>query len=482
MPNSQAPAHWSKDFVEHLRTVHFTLVALCVGLIVLASFPSKTEIQAAHEQALEILEVTNNWKTDLFDAEAKKITESIMTTNPQSAVIYQKPETIGGITMDNPLPARFAFTYDNKKTLRPEFHARTWALKDDIASDLRPGFGTEIDAEFHVKKPSSINSFQRLWDSLLKAGSIEVPLMPIECFVGSTMELKDHHSGSRSCEIRTLDASHNAESLQMYFNDGIKEGFLFSSFSQNAPHTPYPWTGEFTNIQGFGDLRTDLANGRSDWVVAIPIQNFASIPFDEQQILIQRQPKDWTKKYKLSFKDAFRDLAALDESFEYSEIRAAERILDAEAKRTGDAFEAAGLKIPAEIAVRCGVLLILAVQLYMLIHLRELGNRLDREAGFEVAWIGVYTSELARGMLFTSLLLLPLCTVLVLDIRGFAITEDSWRAWTIFVASLYASFALSYLIFKVLPQPPAPVPASPEAEPPKKVQSGPDSPPEQIFE
>ena len=62
MPNSQAPAHWSKDFVEHLRTIHFTLIALCVGLIVLASFPSKTEIQVAHEQVSEILEVVNTWK------------------------------------------------------------------------------------------------------------------------------------------------------------------------------------------------------------------------------------------------------------------------------------------------------------------------------------------------------------------------------------------------------------------------------------
>jgi len=29
--------HWSKDFVEHLRTVHFALVAVSVGLILLLS-------------------------------------------------------------------------------------------------------------------------------------------------------------------------------------------------------------------------------------------------------------------------------------------------------------------------------------------------------------------------------------------------------------------------------------------------------------
>src|SRR5215469_4918784 len=30
------PAHWSKDFVEHLRTVHFALIATALALIVIA--------------------------------------------------------------------------------------------------------------------------------------------------------------------------------------------------------------------------------------------------------------------------------------------------------------------------------------------------------------------------------------------------------------------------------------------------------------
>jgi hypothetical protein len=32
---NQVPAHWSKDFVEHLRTVHFALIAVAAGLILL---------------------------------------------------------------------------------------------------------------------------------------------------------------------------------------------------------------------------------------------------------------------------------------------------------------------------------------------------------------------------------------------------------------------------------------------------------------
>jgi hypothetical protein len=37
---TSGPGHWSKDFVEHLRTVNFTLVAVSVGLILLLSSKS----------------------------------------------------------------------------------------------------------------------------------------------------------------------------------------------------------------------------------------------------------------------------------------------------------------------------------------------------------------------------------------------------------------------------------------------------------
>lgn len=84
MLNSQAPAHWSKDFVEHLRTVHFKLIALCIGLIILASFPGKTEIQIAYEQASQILEVTNTWKDTLFETEATEVINAAIDNNRRS--------------------------------------------------------------------------------------------------------------------------------------------------------------------------------------------------------------------------------------------------------------------------------------------------------------------------------------------------------------------------------------------------------------
>jgi hypothetical protein len=45
-----AQIHRSKDFVEHVRTVHFAVVALCTGLIILSVIPARTHAKKALQQ------------------------------------------------------------------------------------------------------------------------------------------------------------------------------------------------------------------------------------------------------------------------------------------------------------------------------------------------------------------------------------------------------------------------------------------------
>lgn len=87
-----SPAHWSKDFVEHLRTVHFTLMAVCIGLLVLAFFPSQTEIQVAHDQASEILEVVNTWGRSFLDRAIENAVESEIATDPSQFRVTEGSE------------------------------------------------------------------------------------------------------------------------------------------------------------------------------------------------------------------------------------------------------------------------------------------------------------------------------------------------------------------------------------------------------
>lgn len=455
MPN-QAPAHWSKDFVEHLRTVHFTLIGICVGLIVLASFPSKTEIQIAHEQVSQILELTKVWTVTALHTEAAN-------------TLKTEAKTTRGYALNNKLPMTLDFaiqlTTADKKViwLKPILVTEGWfegaSTFPPSGMDFSEG---NVEAFIRPGRPTSIKSFRELWDWLLSdlyVILVKTPDIENECIVAREKTVMGPSYGERigpsaDCKLVPVARAPDASPIYMeIWKESNRERFAWLRGHKG-------WSYSFAGLIG----PTEKASER--WRLFLPSRDSQEVKLDGQRAIIRMSgiPEKWAERDGRRFKDAFRQLASLDESLENLDLETSERILYGEAKRSGDAFEAAGLKIPADVAVRCGVLLVLAVQLYMLIHLREFGTRPEREAGFDVAWIGVYTSGPARIMMLISLLILPACTVVLLSIRGLAMTEHKRVAWSALIASNAASLVLSYLILGVLPQPPTP--ASPTAENP----------------
>ena len=55
---------WSSDLVEHLRLVHFSLVALCVGLLVIATSRHDTVAMRAERQLDQITAVVQRLDVD----------------------------------------------------------------------------------------------------------------------------------------------------------------------------------------------------------------------------------------------------------------------------------------------------------------------------------------------------------------------------------------------------------------------------------
>jgi hypothetical protein len=58
---SESPVHWSKDYVEHLRAVHFDLVALSAALVVLATSAKTYDSPAALTQIDFATKLKNKW-------------------------------------------------------------------------------------------------------------------------------------------------------------------------------------------------------------------------------------------------------------------------------------------------------------------------------------------------------------------------------------------------------------------------------------
>lgn len=90
-------------------------------------------------------------------------------------------------------------------------------------------------------------------------------------------------------------------------------------------------------------------------------------------------------------------------------------ILRTQKLTSGESIEIVGIKLGVEAVRSGGALLILGVQLYFLLHLREFVRRISPESdAWQAAWIGLYPGALAAGAFWFSAFIVPTGTVFVL--------------------------------------------------------------------
>ncbi len=189
-----------------------------------------------------------------------------------------------------------------------------------------------------------------------------------------------------------------------------------------------------------------------DKTVFVSLDQFHSVDFNGQGWFLGKNPT-WTSG---RFADSFPELDAASAGISNQNLDTLERLLENKRKENPETFEALGIKIPAEVVMRFGIFLIIAVQVYFLTHLAELSKRLQpTDPGWEVAWVGVYTHRLARVVYFFTICGLPVICVAALGKRG--LDQSSFRQWRwmIPVAGIVLNVSLAFLIWKKTPQRPA---------------------------
>src|SRR5258708_11509551 len=70
-PSRPIPEHWSKDYVEHLRTVHFTLLTVSAGLL-LVLLSKSYDAQLAASQLADVMRISKSSETDITPLEVYK--------------------------------------------------------------------------------------------------------------------------------------------------------------------------------------------------------------------------------------------------------------------------------------------------------------------------------------------------------------------------------------------------------------------------
>jgi hypothetical protein len=355
---------WTKDHVEHLRTVHFALLTISCGLFVFALTYHPQKIQHAIDQMNRIINLQGlGSQSTLIDALGLSQARS-----SQSAISVALG--FSGASSDTNRELRFVsvpWSHDGKAFRTP----RGMAFPLDDMSDTFP-----------FARLETLDDMAALWNK----PDVVKHVLVVEQSLDS------------NCTIWNPDRNEwvDLPPLETPSSGGMTAGQLTWTARKEADR--YLLSAASTDRKP--------PRVKCDGLV----KSIATHSY-----LVERlQPE--RGRLGDSFNQAFPELSEMvDASDRSQKLEAIREQLRAERRAKSSDFEAFGLHIPQEIAGPCGIVVILVVQWYFFLHLRELGKQYSVDAsGWAVAWIGIYRSGAARLTFGLSVTLVPAAVVITL--------------------------------------------------------------------
>jgi hypothetical protein len=409
-------SHWSKDFVEHLRTVHFALVLVAAVLIVTGTNTESSRLTVALTQIQQIAKLERQWS-------------NVPTKLYERALLDAKLPLDWDFEVTTRVPADFE---------KYEFDARLWRVPAKVISQAEPWKfkGTHMPAEL-----SSLSDFRDFWNAL--NGGIKLRLMKpptekssceqsIELHWPEFTQVIIHRSelGERSapwCAVE--DDAPDGPKVNVEYDFG--EGPLIDGVSEVSMTASYKLLLQKTSSY--------YKQGAKEPISVTEIQLDSEFVRIDESYLRKIFFNDWRSG---NFDAAFPELSSVSTGISTLEISDAVHRLESEAASAEKSISVLGFTVPVPQLSLWGVLILLSLQLYLWLHLHELAARIEPDAeGWNVAWIGVYRTRAALAVAVVSCLVLPVLAAIALAYR-LSSTSFHYRrtlltmSWTAVLASL----------------------------------------------
>lgn len=404
-PVPSSAAHWSKDFVEHLRTVHFTLIAVAIGLILIVVSAKPYNAAVALREIHQIIELKKMWSVKWIMGRGikKQIPESgtsfgieglpvrslaaIGETDDSEPVstLFTEPTVLRSLSdlssMDNfPIVQERGFI-GKVRDARIPFSIQQYWLQEPPDPDWSP-----------ETFPVTLADFGQWWNRLGQSGFRVV-------FPRSLFELRGYClTASGRADVGSLEASGPPRLSDVSLDLSIQYDTLTYS--------------------GVGEIG----------ICSFPVRRF--VYAEVSQRMVAHQFKNWRVG---PFDSSFPDLAQATHDLETLELDDIEKFVSTEAAKGSEVFEAFGMKFPAGQITFWGIIVLLGVQLYFFVYLKQLVGKLSlADPGWDVPWIGMDTSVLAQLIFFLTVFLLPLLAMVMLGKQAISALERpiEWRSWT----------------------------------------------------
>jgi hypothetical protein len=402
-------SHWSKDFVEHLRTVHFTLVIVCVALIALITSDRRSVVSDARQELHGIRSVIEKWNSNWLEDDAQHAFANTMLP------VTQLVSDPGKNQIDVEAPDGRHFVFDI------EYDGPNWMV-NTVDDSLTSPVNARWPMSLH-DPPLNLKYFHEFWDNLARGIAYKIPLIlddtPL-AFDTSRPLKAQFVSGKKPDSPTPVHLKLTMRTVRTDITGDFSRGLYASDSGLASPFTiPHSLYSFLT--------------------IAVPIKRSQSFYFDPYQKFVPPGAQ-WRRE---PFSDAFPNLSVMTKNYEELGFDTLDKILEAEESRTGDSFEAVGIKFPAGGVTGWGIIMVVGIQLYFFVHLHELKERLGSEdEGWGVAWIGVYKSRLAIAVYFVSCALLPATAAFILTYHLPFLTHDDKVSRTV-VSVLVAGISMA---------------------------------------
>jgi hypothetical protein len=389
-PTAQAPAHWSKDFVEHLRTVHFALIVISAGLILLVLSSRKYNAVNALVQIEEIIDIRKQWSPQWIQNHCA-VTRLAAMRNDTSTMQVEPPNwepdpnQIWGISGESVTTEMRMQNPYRVFALKLKFPKPNWVQANHTTPDWSP-------FEF----PQTLTEFRSWWQTLQQTYTIYIPRGFKTCPRLSAAG-KSHPS---ACILPPNPTGRHVDVDLELTND---RGFALAAI-RDQPML------DSNDLWYWGDTKVD----------SVRIGVFPRIlEVDECSIRQGTISRLYRNLSEGNFNTSFSDLSTAAENDFDLPLEDVKEFMRDEAAKGPEVFEAFGIKFRPENITLGGQILVLSIQLYFFIYLRQLSGKLRADdPGWDVPWIGMDTSRLGRIILLISLVLLPISAMALLDFQA----------------------------------------------------------------
>lgn len=460
-----------KDHVEHLRTVHFSLVVVCFGLVV-GSFLSRTpDVEEALSQLKKIENVVARWDEDWL----RRYVRDSISIDRANLPRHRLP------TRGDTFVAKHS-AYGRLVLFR--IWEPWWTIGGPSGNDI--GKNAEFtpkarddsqDFSLHdsVPAPQTLAEFARFWDTL----------RVLEAFVVNSLTENGIFlppNNPRNWQLFKLEPwrgqyprnSLELEVMRMVLlrsppgrgKDSFSKGELgvvgqTEAVSRDGgPAVLGQHPADYALMNTLEQAEWYLI-GREPWGLKFANTGpTVMVPVTVMKRTVNAQ-FDFARHHGLaadlgSFSHAFPRLHST--ATDYADLRLSkiDTILEGLARRSGDRLELFGTKLPADELGRWGIPIILVLQLYLLVHLNALlsfASLVHNAPLPEIAWIGIYPQGIAQKLTDLSIGVFPVLATVYLLRRSVSFRSWEEAIWSfVLVISVGSIFFIAWRIHRLFKQ------------------------------